>query len=286
MSDFDQIEKDFRHKIGPVPACPPLDMLRAHAESVLPSDAEARIGSHLAQCALCRMLLNDLPSLDNQGFSRASRDRVRSTIPVLPQKSSVTPWYAISAIAAGLTVIGFFLATANHRQSTRQIATTHAPQPLLQSNPQPQLQIAKLPPPPPADSSIVFRGAVSATEPNQDELAPAFTAYNNNNYTLATARFAKLASRFPSSDIPVLYLGVSQLLNRNDSAALVSLTHADAIAKPTRKDAASWYHAAAALMAHSPDAPALLQSLCNRGSSTYAQKACSLSQASAQNTVR
>jgi len=122
----------------------------------------------------------------------------------------------------------------------------------------------------------VFRGAVSTTDPDATELAPAFAAYNDNNYAAAATRFANLATRFQKSDIPILYLGVSQLLAGDNSAALASLTHADAIAKPSRKDAASWYHAAAAALSHSPEAPALLQSLCSRNNSTYAQQACAL----------
>ena len=282
MSDFDEIEKTFVRQIGPVPACLPLAMLRAHAESVLPSDADARVGAHLAKCKLCRMLLKDLRSLDNQPFTAASRDRVHSIIPIPPQKSSATPWYAISAIAAGLAIITFLLTTTtNHLPPTLQIATTQAPQPIHQSNlPRSLLKITKLPPPQSAVSAIVFRGAVSASEPDAAELAAAFVAYNNNNYPLAAARFSTLAARFPKSDIPVLYLGVIQLLTENKSAALATLAHADAIARPSRKDAASWYHAAAALLAQSADAPALLRSVCNRGKSPFTQQACSLSQAS------
>jgi hypothetical protein len=232
------------------------------------------------------MLLKDLPSLDNQQFTPASRERIRSTIPIPRQKSSATPWYAISAIAAGLVIIAFLLTTANHQPPTQQIATTQAPQPIPQSNlRKSRLKITKLPPPPPAVSGIVFREAVSATEPDAAELASAFVAYNNNNYPLAAARFTRLATRFPSSDIPVLYLGVSQLLTGNNSAAFASLAHADAIARPRQKDAASWYHAAAALLAHAPNAPALLRSACNRANSAYSPQACSLSQASVPNQV-
>lgn len=284
MSDFDENEKTFVRRIGPVPACPPLAMLRAHSESVLPSDADARVGAHLAQCTLCRMLLKDLPSFDRQPFAPTSRDRMRSTISILPQKSSTIPWYAISVIAAGIAVITVLLTTETRQQPLQQIAsTTQASQTLSQSNhPQSNLQIVKLPPPP-SSLGLVFRGAISAREPTAAELAPAFAAYNNNHYALAAARFARLATRFPNSDIPILYLGISQLLTGNNSAALASLTQADAIARPNRKDAASWYHAAAALLTHSADASHLLHSVCDRGHSAYTQQACSLSKGSEPN---
>lgn len=282
MTDFDAIEKNVVRKTGPVSPCPPLAMLRAHADSVLPSDAEARIGAHLAQCTLCRMLVKDLPFLESQLFTPASRNRIRN-ISVRSKKPSAIPWFAIYAIAAGLAFIASLLITAN-RESTRQIATTQITQTNSQSD-LPQLQLTKLPPPPPSVSYLVFRGAVSASEPDAAELTPAFAAYNSNNYALAAARFTRLATRFPNSDIPILYLGVSQLLSGNNSAALTSLNRADAIAKPRQKSAASWYHAAAALLAHSPDAPALLRSACNRTTSPYSQRACSLSDATEPNQV-
>ncbi len=188
-------------------------------------------------------------------------------------------WSIVSAIAAGLAIIAFFLYTGrNHQQPTQQIAAS-ASQPAAQFH----LQITRLPPPPAGSPGLVFRGAISTTDPDASELAPAFSAYNNNDYALAATRFANLATRFPKSDIPVLYLGVSQLLAGDNSAALASLTQADALATPSRKDAASWYHAAAAVQAHSPDAPGLLQSLCSRNNSTYAQQACSLSSKSGVN---
>ncbi len=71
MSDFDQNEKTFVSEIGPLPACPPLAMLHAHGQSVLPAEAEARIGAHIATCALCQMLLRDLSSLEEQNLSQA-----------------------------------------------------------------------------------------------------------------------------------------------------------------------------------------------------------------------
>jgi hypothetical protein len=274
MSDFDNIEKTFVNEIGPLAACPPLAMLHAHGQSVLPVEAEARVGAHIANCALCQMLLRDLSSLEEQNLTQAAKNRIRNSIPVPQQESAAgrLHWSIVPAVAAGLAIIAFFLyAGRNQHQKTQQIAAS-PPQPASHIH----LQIAKLPPPPTDSPGLVFRGAISSTDPDAAELAPAFAAYNNNDYALAATRFANLTARFPKSDIPILYLGVSQLLAGDKSAALASLTQADTIAKPSRKDAASWYYAAAATLVHSPEAPALLQSLCSRNKSTYAQQACAL----------
>lgn len=281
MSNFHEMEKAFVDQIGPVPVgCPPLDLLRAHGQSVLPEKAEAEVGHHLAQCPVCQMLLSDLSSLDEQNLTHPARNRIRTNIPVPRQESTANRfrWYIISAVAASLILVAFWLSSGRlHRVSTTQSAASPAPSTQTMAD----LQIAKLAPPQEAEAGLVFRGAVSDSEPDATELAPAFDVYNKGDYPLAAIHFRQLASRFPKSDVPVLYLGVSQLLAGDNSSALESLTKADALAKPSHKDAASWYHAAAAVRAQSADAGALLQSVCSRRGSPYSQQACSLS-ASAQ----
>lgn len=63
---------------------------------------------------------------------------------------------------------------------------------------------------------------------------------------------------------------------QDDPSALTSLTRADKLATGDRKDAATWYHAVAAVRTHSPDASDLLRDLCRRDKSHYAQQACEL----------
>jgi hypothetical protein len=269
MPNFDEVEQSFVSEIGLVPTCPPLEILRAYRQSVLPEDGQSKVGEHLAQCRLCQILLNDLPLLEGQSLTRAARDRIRENIPVRPQPSH--RWYVASAVAAGLALVAFLLFAGRHHATAPQVAASAIPAVTV------NLAIEKLPPPPEVKSELVFRGAVSSTDPDAEELAPAFAAYDREDYRLAATRFDQLTERFPGSDIPILYRGVSQLLYGNDPAALESLAQADAIAKPSRKDAASWYHAAAAVRVHSPDASALLQALCRRDNSGYARQACTVS---------
>jgi hypothetical protein len=278
MPDFDEVEQSFLSEIEPVPACPPLELLRVHGQSVLPDEIESRLNIHLVQCQVCRMLLDDLSCINEPGLTQAARERIRKNVPV-PQTTSPARrfrWYVASAIAASLALVAVFLSSGRFQQkSSPQVPTspTTNSEPVTQLN----LQVAKLAPPPTAESGLVFRGAVSGADPDADELAPAFAAYNKDDYSLAVSRFAKLASRFPRSDIPILYLGVSQLLEGDNAAAVESLAQAEQLAKPSRKDAATWYHAVAAVRVHSPDAPLLFRSLCNRHDSPYAQQACAVS---------
>jgi hypothetical protein len=269
MPNFDEVEQSFVSEIGPVPSCPPLGILRAYTQSVLPEVGQLKVGEHLAQCPLCQIILSDLPSVEGQSLTRGAQSRIRENIPVPIQKP--VRWYVVSAVAAGLAFVAILPFAGRHRPTAPQVAASAVH--VVPIN----LPIEKLAPPPEAKSELVFRGPASSTDPDAEELAPAFAAYDREDYKLAATRFDQLARRFPGSDIPILYMGVSQLLSGDDPSALESLTRADAIAKPSRKDAASWYHAAAAVRAHSPDAPALLQALCRRDNSAYARQACPVS---------
>jgi tetratricopeptide (TPR) repeat protein len=175
-------------------------------------------------------------------------------------------------------MVAFLLTTGGvWKKQTLQVASSAVPQPAASPHPQMVVQVVRLAPPAGTESGLVFRGAIASDDPNSEELAMGFASYNKGDYHLAATYFAKAAKRFPSSDVPALYQGVSELLAGDNSAALESLTRADAIAKPDRKDAAAWYHAAAAARAHAPVALSLFQSLCGRDKSTYAQQACIVS---------
>jgi TolA-binding protein len=234
------------------------------------------------------MLLSDLASSDEQNFTEMMRERIRKNIQLTSQKSGATRfrWYLVSAVAASLAIVALFLSAGRLRQKTTpsQIASSlvASPEPAPQMN----LEVSKLAPPSEAKPGLVFRGAISSTEPDAREMESAFAAYNKADYPLAATRFGQLATRFPKSDIPVLYMGVSQLLLGDNSLALQSLAKADVMAKSNRRDAASWYHAVAAVRTHSADAPALLQSLCRRDRSAYAQEACSASHQFGEKVIR
>jgi hypothetical protein len=196
-----------------------------------------------------------------------------------PPPSGRWRWYAgAAAVAAFLLVSAFFTLrrTPVAPAPTAQAIPTAPPQAPSAKPEQPRLQVAKLNPPLELASELVLRGSAPSDRPTASELLPAFQAYGANQYPLAAERFNILAKRYPRADVPLLYLGVSQLMMHDDPAALASLARADQFATKTRKDAASWYHAVAAVQTQSPQASALLRDLCHRNKSHYAQQACAL----------
>ena len=278
----DEVEEALPNGLRPTPPCPPLPLLLAHQEGVLPEEAASSISSHLQHCGLCRTLLADLEHLPQPGLSEHERDRLRGKLPLpSPPSSGKWRWYASGAAVAAVLLVGAFFTLrpapvppAPATQAT-QATPPQAPAP-IQKPEQPRLQVAKLDPPLELASELVLRGSAPGDRPTASELLPAFKAYGANQYPLAVERFSLLAKRYPRADVPLLYLGVAQLMVQDDHAALASLARADQFAAKTRKDAASWYHAVAAVQTQSPEASALLHDLCHRNKSHYAQQACAL----------
>ena len=203
-----------------------------------------------------------------------ARDRLGNTLPTpSPASSRKRLWYAASAAAAAVLLVGIFFALRPAPVvPAPAIRPVQAP-PQQAEGPKPEqrIEVAKLDPP-----VELAPEQVSGDHPSSGQLAPAFEAYGEDHYALAAERFRLLAKRFPRADVPLLYLGVSQLMMQDNKAALTSLARADQFATKTRKDAASWYHAVAAVQAHGPDATALLHDLCRRNKSHYALQACDL----------
>jgi hypothetical protein len=258
--------------------CPPLALLRAHQEGVLPDALASDVNLHIEECSLCQMLLTDLQHVPQPGITPNERDEI---LRKLPQASTKVPaswrWYAASAAAILLAVAGAFL-------FLRQPQANQSDQAVIQPAPttqpiSPRLQIAKLAVPIGLAPGLALRGEAPAQQPTAAEMSPAFEAYAKDDYPLAAQRFTELADRFPRAEIPFLYLGVTQLLQQDNTHALTTLTRADSLAQQNRsdqKDAATWYHALAAVAAQSPDAPHLLRVVCASTQSPYSQQACEL----------
>ncbi len=268
-----EIDEALPPGLRPTNYCPPIALLRAYQEQVLPSTLASEIAEHLQHCGLCPMLLADLEQVPQPALTADERQRIRHTIPS-PLQTSSRRWYTGFAAAAALIVaaVVFFL---HHPPTPTQ--TAHSEQP-NQTKPAPlpqtHLEIAKLDPPLELAPGLVLRGAAPSDQPTPAQLTPAFAAYTQNDYPLAAERFSQLTKQFPRSDIPFLYLGVTQLLQDNNSAALSNLARAEHLAQSSRKDAAAWYHALAATQTRSPEAPALLSAICHSKKSLYASQAC------------
>jgi hypothetical protein len=270
MDNFDEMEIIFAEKFGRTSKCPPPEMLLAHRQGALPDEARAAVEKHLMQCRICPILLADLDSMSQEALSPEESRRIRSRIPAPASRPPVNRWqlYAAAVAACAVLAVGITLVVAHRgtspgakRPSSLQLAS---------------IPIEKLSLPQTLSPELALRGDVSSTEPTFAELEPAFDAYQKNNYRKAADQFAELAKQFPKSDIPILYLGVSQLFLSQNEAALGSLAQAETIARPERRDAAAWYYAVAAARSQAPNAGPLLRSVCSNHASSYAQKACSV----------
>lgn len=280
--------------LRPTPPCPPLRLLLAHKEGVLPEDAAKEIQAHLESCALCRGLLADLEHLDPPGLTQRERESMRSALPIpLSSAGKGWRWYVVSgAIAATLLIcaaltLHVWRTADSVPQTVPQTAQTHVPAPQQTQPPEPpaspapspappEVEVAKLDPPLNTAPGLVLRGAGPTGQPDASQLAPAFDAYSKNDYALAADRFNLLAKQFPRAEVPVLYLGVTQLLMHNDQAAFVSLTRAEKLATTSQRHVAEWYRAVAAVRTCNPEASDLIDTVCRDKDSPYAKQACAL----------
>ena len=273
------------------PTCPPLALLRAWRQQVLPADLANDVASHVESCALCPTLLNDLEQVVQSAITFAERSRIRRKLPLvaLPARVAGWRWYAVASAVVALVASGAMLAVreTQHPEEAAHIrpplffaqpAQAHVSETPARTSAAPPVdgsQIAKLDPPAHLASSPTPRdGASAAPEPTPQQLAPAFDAYVRSDYSLATERFSQLAKQFPRAGIPFLYLGVTQLLINDNARALFNLTRAEQFVSPDQKDIASWYRAIAALRTGAANANQLLHSVCERKESPYAQQAC------------
>lgn len=274
------------------PTCPPLALLRAWQQQVLPIDLASDVALHVESCTLCPTLLHDLEHLAPFTISSTERTRIRRKLPLPtpPGRLAEWRWYAIAAAVIALVIAGAFLAVheTEHPEEAHTIPLLFFTQPVQPhtgepsgatplTSPNNSSLIAKLAPPENLTSSAVkHRDQTDALEPSPQQLGPAFDAYIHSNYSLAIQRFSQLAKQFPRSGTPFLYLGVTQLLMNENTDALFNLTRAEQFVSPDQKDTATWYRAIAARRANAANASQLLHSICERKESSYAQQACQL----------
>jgi hypothetical protein len=272
-----EIDESLPPGVRPTSYCPPVALLRAYQEQVLPLTLASEIAEHLQHCGLCPVLLADLEHFPQPAITADERQRIRHTIPS-PLQTPSWRWYTSFATATALILAAIFLVL--HHPTSTPAQTGHTAQPNQPTPatlpPQSHLEVAKLDPPLELAPGLVLRGAAPSDQPTPDQLTPAFTAYTQSDYPLAAQLFSELAKQFPRADIPFLYLGVTQLLQNDSAAALPNLARAEQLATASRKDTAAWYHALAATQAHSPEAPVLLHFLCLRKKTPYSPQACQL----------
>lgn len=269
---------------SPRPGCPPLDVLMAMHQEVLPAPIETAARRHLAACPLCRHLLEDLEQLTDEGLGAPEmtsltdqRLRERLALWLDPAAIRAHAWKGrLLAFASGALLTATTFGVWHWRQSP-------ALSPIIELTgiPHPSASVARLnipftPLPAPAAS------LATKLDPTPEELAPIFRDYAHADYPDAERALTRLAPRYPSSVLLPLYLGVSQLAQSEDQDAHTSLQHAldrSRAAKPAlpeQSDEARWYLAIAAARLHSNEAISQLRTLCNHRSSPYSPQACTL----------
>ena len=88
--EFDDDDRQFMADVGlpsggdaPFGACPPLSLLLAADESALPGDTQGAIATHLAGCAFCRSLVQDVKEAGLGGPTSEEDERVRARVRAL-----------------------------------------------------------------------------------------------------------------------------------------------------------------------------------------------------------
>ena len=274
--DFDANERELRDHLGETAgdnAHPSPELLLAFGQEVLAPEIEAGLEQHLRHCRLCSMLRADLETLPETLLSPAQSRRIAERLHSVRPATGAFPMRRVVALLAGIAAALLLVWGGRHfigAHAPSEGGTSIAVKP--PATPQPvmvavlDVPVAPLAPPSDASTQLQTRGS-RTRNPSTELLMPAFIAYRHGDYAIAAKRFERLSTSYPSSDIVSLYLGVSQLLDHQDTAANTTLQKARKLAP--RSDAARWYGAVAALRVHSADAEPLFKSLCADARSTY-----------------
>jgi hypothetical protein len=258
-------------------ACPGADRLRAAAEGVLPEDAAREVAQHLAECAPCRMLSEDLAAWEGPELSPHERERLwRATkakagmIPGQARSPRGPRAWALPAVAAALAAaIPAWIVI----QSMRPGPGDRPDGPRTPSPPvaAPALPLEKLPPQAPPAAGIVWR---SNGDSFDRDLQQALVPYVAGDLREAARRLGPLAARHPDAAAPGLYLGVAHLLLDEPAAALAALERVPREPKAFWTPHVEWYLAVASERSGDRErAGRLARALC-AGGGEYAARAC------------
>jgi hypothetical protein len=258
---------------GPRGAQPPLEVLRAAGEGVLPKEVDASAQWHLAQHDGTRRLvdaLNDAAGLDADAEAALFARITRETTAIDRERRS-SPWRWQVAAAIGTIAI----AGSAWWMMRRDSAVVATPPPVLVAQAtapavpeflipleRPDVRISL--------SAMTWRGR-RPDNPVLVALKPALDAFRAADYTTADREFSIVAQRYPDLIEVALYQGISRLFLSDWSGASISLKRAQAIGDPAFAGDVEWYLAIAE--ERSGDRTAArqrLQALCDRDRSSPA----------------
>ena len=277
--EFDAEEKDLASALSArKAACPPLDVLLAVGQDILPDEVEEAATAHIANCKLCSRLIADLATLPEAELTVSEQQRIASKLPLAQKKRTGATMQVILSVAALVVLcVGGLLVLRTYRSQPTQTAE-HPP--ATPASPQAAVAEFTIPLTPlasPQDAAIVTRGNHADAEPAMAELLPAFTAYNHADYGSAARQFEALAKAHPNNDTIQIYLGVSELYLGKNQEAHDAMRLAETKARSDApRNAARWYLAIAASRLHSGEARVLLQQLCDEQDPVYSTQSCAL----------
>ena len=248
--------------------CPRPDKLVVVDEGVLPEATAAEIRDHIAGCAVCRQLQQDLRDSPLAEPTLEELTRVRKRVLDGGRPSSGIVRYVAVAAAALLTVGGLYFAGHSEPPVPAVVAVSQ-PAPVY------RLKLAPAPLRLPFAAALLLRGKEeSGNQKYLAELGDAMKPYREARYKEASEALAGLGERYPKAVEPLFYRGVSRLLLDDAAGAVGLLEQARKIGGEALNDDILWYLALAReRTGHWSESLALLKALCsNEG--TYRAEAC------------
>jgi len=274
LEDLRRDLEEIRRRHG---ADPPLELLRAAKAGVLPDEVQKAVEDYLDKSAWSQALVEGVESVDvtlDADSEKRLLERIRLEAKARPQARWT--WggsWRILVAAVGLAACVFLVL---HFPASKHVS------------PPPVAPVAAVPAAPTtaefllalekpdvklAPSSLTVRGEQTQSRFLED-LAPALTAYRQNDYQSAEKQLVVLRSRYPKSVEVQFYLGVSRLFLGNAAGAIEPLNAARKIASETFGPDALWYLAVAYERAgNTQAASAELAALCS-GTSAFKARAC------------
>lgn len=257
--------------------CPHPELLFARQSEALDAELRSRLEAHVATCAACRRLADDVDSLDLSEPDDAVERRVRARVAGTTGAGTSGLWSLAAGLllASGLGVTWWY--SRSDSPATSSPVATHTPAvtaPTRTATPVVALwAIAPAPVRLPLSSLGVPRSG-AGSNPDGAVLIAALAPYQLGDYVNAVSRLSAIVRDFPDSGEAHFYLGVSQLMAGHAEQAVGSLDRAVVHLPAAQHAEAEWYRATAEQRAGLTDrAQAHLQALCEK-QGEYQAQAC------------
>jgi TolA-binding protein len=298
--DFDRDEMEFlaefsgpgRAMGSPRSPCPPPDLLRGAEGDALPPHLRFTVAEHLAACASCRMLAQDLADPEFLNATQAERtriekhvsDEINRTRPGRFAGFGFMKWL-IPATAAALLVIAS-ITWLQPRSSEPGEPPPAASQEKEPATPAPEppatgpietatLRLDKPPVKLSGALSLLFRSdGTSARNQFLADFAPALDAYRSDDFKGAADTLEEVTRKHAGYADPYFYLGVSRMFLGEHEEAIRALERTRELGSAALAQDARWYLGLAHLRAgRTNTALPHFQALCNEAGD-YREKAC------------